>query len=184
MRRGESAKRPRVDRLRHERELRAHYHGRRAPQPYAFLPRELKQLLPLLERVGHRLLAPDVLAVIDGGHIEPLVLLHVGEVDEQVEGDAAEHLVDVRVMARDIEALRLFFGSLRPNVAQAHDLRMRALGQMRQIRMRHASAPDDPDANSLCLPAHAPYPKPKCRRTRSDKGPPINTAAGHDASPI
>ena len=34
--------------------------------------------------------------------VEPLVLLHVGEVHEQVELRPGEHLVDVRILVRDV----------------------------------------------------------------------------------
>ena len=57
--------------------------------------------------------------------IEPLVLLHVREIDEKLERRAGEHLIDVWIVVRHREALRLAACAVRPDVAHADELDMR-----------------------------------------------------------
>ena len=105
MGRGHPAERARRNRLGHERKLRTAHDDRSAPHPHAFRLGLLEQLLPGLQRIGDRLLAPDMLAGRDGLAIEMLVLLHVGQVDQQVELGAGQHLVDVRVVVGNMKLL-------------------------------------------------------------------------------
>ncbi len=81
--------------------------------------------------------------------IQMLVLLHVGEVDEKFKRLAREHLVNVRIMMRDLERLSLFARALGPDVAEAHDFGIRTLRQHRQIGVRYTAATDDTDADAL-----------------------------------
>ena len=83
--------------------------------------------------------------------VQMLMLLHVGEVDEEIERFAREHLVNVRVVMRDLELLRLVARALRSDVAQADHLDVRARGEHRQVRMRHTAAPNHPGADAFCL---------------------------------
>jgi hypothetical protein len=100
------------------------------------------------ERVGHRLLGPDVLAGRDRLPVEPLVLLHVGQVDQQVERRPGEHLVDVRVAVGDLELVRPPLGPLGNDVAGADQLDVRALGEVRQVDAGDAATADDADADA------------------------------------
>ena len=73
-----------------------------APQirtPFAFACSRISW--PAASVVGDRLFAPNVFAGGDRLAIEMLVLLHVGEVDQQVERLAGEHLVDMRIVVRE-----------------------------------------------------------------------------------
>ena len=83
--------------------------------------------------------------------VQVLVLLHVGEVDKEIELFTRQHLVNVRVMVRHIELLRLVTRALRPDVAQTHHVRVRTFGQHRQIGMGYTPAPDHADSDSLCF---------------------------------
>ena len=77
--------------------------------------------------------------------IQAFVFLHVGQVDQEVEMLTRQHLVEVRIVMRHLEPLRLSpcpFGS---NIARAYKLDMRAFRKYRKIRMRNAAATDDPD---------------------------------------
>ena len=85
-----------------------------------------QQLLPGGERVGDRLLAPDVLAGLDRLAVELLVLLHVGQIDQQIERRAREHLVDVRIVVGDLELLGPVLRALGDDVARADELDVRA----------------------------------------------------------
>ena len=98
---GDAAERAGGKRLGHERELRAGDDDRRAPNPHAFRLGLLKNCLAGGQRIGDRLFAPDVFAGGDRLAVEVLVLLHVGEIDQQVERRAGEHLGDVRIVVRD-----------------------------------------------------------------------------------
>ena len=83
--------------------------------------------------------------------VEPLVLLHVGQVDHQVELSAREQLVDVRILVGDLELFCLVLRPLGDDVAGAHQFDEGALGEMRQVTVRYAAAADHPDPDALRL---------------------------------
>src|SRR6266702_4777523 len=86
--------------------------------------------------------------------VEPLVLLHVGQVYQQIEWRPGEEQVDVRVLIGDGVRFGLSLGSLRDDVARADELDVGAVSQVRQITVGDAAAANDADANAarrLCL---------------------------------
>ena len=56
-----------------------------APQRRSFAPGQVQQLSPSLVSVRHRLLAPDMSPGTQRLVVEPTMLLHVGEIDQQIE---------------------------------------------------------------------------------------------------
>jgi hypothetical protein len=125
---------PLGQRLGHEGKLRALYYRRRAPETNAFRAGKLQEPPARGERVGDGLLAPDVSARLQGLFVQPLVFLHVRKVDEQKKGGSRQHLVDVRIVMRDLVPVRRLAGTLGQDVAGADQLYQRRTGQVRQVR--------------------------------------------------
>ena len=103
------------------------------PEPQPRCDRLGEQLLAGGQRIGDRLLAPDMLARCNRLPIQVLVLLHVGQIDEQVERYAGQHLLDVRIVLADVEFLGRQAGSFRDSVAGAGQFHERARREMREV---------------------------------------------------
>ena len=154
MRRRDASERALGERARHERKLRTLNGDRRAPQSALLLPGDAQQFLTGSERVGNGLFAPDVFTSFQRLPVQVLVLLHVREINQEVERFACEHGIDVRIVVRHFELFRLVARALGPDVAQAHDFHVRALGKHGQVRARDAAAPDYAGADAICVFAH------------------------------
>ena len=133
--------------FRHEGELRAGDDDRRTPNPHAFRLGLRKDRLARGQRIGDRLFAPNVFPGSDRLAIKMLVLLHIGEIHQQVERRAGEHLADMGIVVLDAELLRLAFCAFGLDVARAHQFGKRTLCQVRQIPVRNAAAADNTDAD-------------------------------------
>ena len=79
------------------------------------------------------------------------MLLHVGQVDEQIERLAGQHLVDVRIVVGHAELRGPALRPLVDDVARADELDVRRLRQMRKVLTRDAAAADHADARRLAL---------------------------------
>jgi hypothetical protein len=86
-----------------------------------------------------------VLAGPDRDAVEPLVLLHVGQVHEQFERRAGQHLIDAGVAMGDGELLRPVGGAIGDLVTRADELNERAGREVREVLRGHAAAPDHTD---------------------------------------
>ena len=142
MGRGNASQLTFTQRLGHEAELRAHHHHRSAPYANALLLGQIEQLLPPSQIIGHGLLAPDVFARLQGLLVQPIVFLHVSQIDEQVERCTGQHLVDMGIVIGYVVPLGRLFASLGYDVTCADQLDERAALQMRQILCRHTTAAD------------------------------------------
>ena len=69
-------------------------------------------------------------------------------------GGAGQHLVGVRVVMTNVVGGRLFFRTIRNDVASAHEFNERAVGEVREVTVRNAAATDDanPDFLVAALP--------------------------------
>ncbi len=121
------------------------------PEPDALLDRHSQQLPPFLQRVGDRFLAPDMTARLERLSIEVFVFLHVGQVHQEIERCAGQHLVDVRVVVGNRESLRLPLRTVRADVTEAHQLDIGAFGKHGEIRVRDAPASDEARADAPLL---------------------------------
>ena len=139
------------ERRRHEGELRAVDHRRRAPETKPSALGQIEQRAAFPVGVGHRLLAPDVPSRLQRLPVEPAVLLHVGQVDEQIERLAGQHLIDVRIVVRHAELRGPLLRPLVDDVARADELDVRRLRQMRKVLARDAAAANHADARRSAL---------------------------------
>ena len=70
-------------------------------------------------------------AGMKGLTIQMLMLLHIGQIDEQVKRGSRQHILYIRIVMRDFEASRLALGPLRFDVAGADQLNVWTSRKMR-----------------------------------------------------
>jgi hypothetical protein len=94
---------------------------------------QIQQILAFLVGVGHGLLAPDMSVCEQGLSVQPAVFLHVGQVHEQIERRPGQHLIDVWIVMRHAILCGALLRARADDVAHAHELDVRRLGQMGQV---------------------------------------------------